>query len=420
MLQFDPANPLMFSSGLFWVLFLVFLPLFAMFRKRRAMMMVFVTAFSLYFFYKSSGWYLLLLVFTALLDWYLARLIGKETDRRRRRIYLTISIVCSLGILVFFKYTNFILANIGELIAGNFQPLDLILPVGISFYTFRTISYVVDVYKGKLQPTNSFLEYIFFLSYFPCLIAGPIVRADRFLPQIRNTKPIGKEMIYGGFWLVILGIIKKAVIADYLAQYNNLVFGNPSGYSGVELLMAVLGYAMQIYCDFSGYSDMAIGLGSIMGFDLGINFDFPYRLRNVTEFWRRWHISLSFWLRDYVYISLGGNRRGKLRQYLNLMATMLLGGLWHGAAWTFVVWGAGHGAALCIHKAVMKPLKKIPDNWFVVGLSTLLTFIVVAVLWVFFRAESFADAGKVLSGIVNEFDPAYFPVFFERRLMWCV
>ncbi len=419
-LGYDPSQPLMFSSGLFWVLFLLFLPLYALLRNRQTQMMLFVTAFSLLLMYKSSGWYLLLLVATSLFDFFLARRIAASTDTRTRRTLLITSIVLSAGTLVAFKYTNFLLFNLDAIIGRNFQPLDIVLPIGISFYTFRTISYVVDVYKNKLSPTDNYLEYIFFLSYFPCLVAGPIVRAVDFLPQIRQPRRLSSSMVWGGMWLVMLGILKKAVAADYLAQYVNIAFGNPEGYSGVELLMAILGYTMQIYLDFSGYSDMAIGLGRIMGFDLGVNFDSPYRSLNVTEFWRRWHISLSLWLRDYIYIALGGNRRGRTRQYINLMATMLIGGLWHGAAWKFIFWGAGHGAALCGHKALMPWLKRIPDTPVVKFCSWLITFVIVSLLWVFFRADSFEVACEVIGGTFSRFDLAYLPVFAQVRNTWCI
>ena len=246
------------------------------------------------------------------------------------------------------------------------------------------------------------------------------MRASEFMPQLQDNKPATREMIYGGLWLVMLGILKKAVFADYIAQYNDIAFGNPAGYTGFELLMAVLGYTMQIYCDFSGYSDMAIGLGSIMGFNLGINFNYPYRSLNVTEFWRRWHITLSTWLRDYVYIPLGGNRKGEARRYFNLMVTMLLGGLWHGAAWTFVVWGAGHGIALCIHKLSKPWLDRIESTPFTRFVSWLMTFSLVALLWVFFRASTFHVAGQVISGIFTDFEWAYLPVFLERRMTWCI
>lgn len=417
---YNPDSPLQFSSGLFWILFIVFLPIYALLKSSRTKMMVFVILFSLYFFYKSSGLYFLLLVATSFIDWWVAQFIDSSKNRTERRVALTVSLVLSLGVLLFFKYSNFAIWNLNALVQGNFQPLDLIMPVGVSFYTFRTISYVVDVYKGKIQPVDDYIDYLFFLSFFPCLVAGPIVRARDFMPQLRENKPATREMIYGGLWLVMLGILKKAVFADYIAQYNNIVFNNPTGYTGFELLMAVLGFTMQIYCDFSGYSDMAIGLGSIMGFDLGINFNYPYRSLNVTEFWHRWHITLSTWLRDYVYIPLGGNRKGKVRQYYNLMMTMLIGGLWHGAAWTFVVWGAGHGAALCLHKACLPWLIKITSNRMTRFVSWLLTFCFVMFLWIFFRASTFQAAGQVISGIFTDFEWSYLPVFFERRLTWCL
>jgi len=420
MLSYTPDEPMMFNSGLFWVLFIIFIPIYALLKSRRTQMVAFVIAFSLFFFYKSSGWFFLLLVATSLIDWWIAQRIVAAESRRQRRTWLVLSLVLSLGTLVFFKYSNFFLWNFSALVGNNFQPLDLLLPVGISFYTFRTISYVVDVYKGKMQPVEDFWDYLFFLSFFPCLVAGPIVRAVNFMPQLRENRPATREMIYGGLWLIMLGVLKKAVFADYIAQYNDIAFGTPGGYTGVELLMAVLGYTMQIYCDFSGYSDIAIGLGAIMGFDLGINFDFPYRSLNVTEFWRRWHISLSFWLRDYLYIPLGGNRKGKVRQYFNLMVTMLLGGLWHGAAWTFVVWGAGHGIALCVHKLCMPTLKRISDSWAVKCVSWLMTFSLVALLWVFFRADSFDTAWQVIGGVFTRFDTAYFPVFLQKRSTWCL
>ena len=418
--MFNRDEPMLFNSGLFWILFLLFLPLYAMLKSRRKQMMLFVIAFSLFFFYKSSGLFFLLLVATSLFDWWVALFVDSSKNRFQRRLALAISLIFSLGILLYFKYSNFVIWNWNALVHGNFQPLDLIMPVGVSFYTFRTISYVVDVYKGKIQPIDDFIDYLFFLSYFPCLVAGPIVRAKDFLPQVQANKPATREMIYGGLWLVMLGILKKAVFADYIAQYNNIAFGNPTGYTGFELLMAVLGFTMQIYCDFSGYSDIAIGLGSIMGFDLGINFNFPYRSLNVTEFWHRWHITLSTWLRDYVYIPLGGNRKGRVRQHVNLMVTMLLGGLWHGAAWTFVVWGAGHGIALCVHKICKPWLDRIESTLPTRFFSWLLTFSFVAFLWIFFRANSFHAAGQIISGIFTDFEWAYLPVFIERRAVWCV
>lgn len=383
-------------------------------------MTLFVIGFSLFFYYKSSGLFFLMLIGTSLADWLLSWAIFRAPTRTRKLALMWLSIAISLSILGYFKYANFFLWNWNAMVEGNFQPLEIILPVGISFYTFQSISYVVDVYKRKITPTRSWFDYLFFLSFFPALVAGPIVRADYFLPQLRKNLEADSAMIWGGLWLVIVGILKKAVIADYIAQYNDLIFNDPQLYTGVQALMGVVGYTMQIYCDFSGYSDMAIGLALIMGFRLGINFNSPYQSKNLTEFWRRWHISLSTWLRDYLYIPLGGNRKGTFRTYLNNFLTMLIGGLWHGAAWKFVFWGAMHGAGLAVHKACKPILERIPDNAFTIFFSWLLTFLYVSFLWVFFRAKDFSDSILIIRNIFTDFQWWQFPQFFMARTMWCV
>ncbi len=383
-------------------------------------MMAFVIAFSLYFYYKSSGIFFLLLVGTSLFDWGLSHLMVKLNHKIARKACVVLSMIASLGILGYFKYANFFLWNWNMMVQGNFQPLDIILPVGVSFYTFQSISYIVDVYKGRVAPTRTWMEYIFFLSFFPALVAGPIVRADYFLPQINENHKATSREVYFGFWLIILGIIKKAIIADYISQYNDLIFASPTGYSGFENLMGVIGYTMQIYCDFSGYSDMAIGIALIMGFRLNANFDFPYKSKNLTEFWRRWHISLSSWLRDYLYIPLGGNRKGTFRTYLNNFLTMLIGGLWHGAAWKFVFWGAMHGVGLAVHKASQPILSKIPNIWPVRALSWMVTMAVVSLLWVFFRAETWNDSWLIIKNIFTDFSLDYIAPFVEVRYVWCI
>lgn len=278
----------------------------------------------------------------------------------------------------------------------------------------------MDVYKRRIRPTKSWLDYLFFLSFFPALVAGPIVRADYFLPQIEANRRASYNDIWGGLWLVIVGIVKKALIADYIAQYNDLIFNNPELYTGVQTLMGVVGYTMQIYCDFSGYSDMAIGIALILGFRLGLNFDSPYQSRNLTEFWRRWHISLSSWLRDYVYIPLGGNRKGTVRTYVNNFLTMLIGGLWHGAAWKFVFWGAMHGVGLAVHKACKPVLEKIPDNFITIPIFWAVTFIYVSLLWVFFRAEDFESSVLIIQNIFTDFHWNQVPQFFDARPVWCI
>ena len=346
-LVYDPEAPMLFSSGTFWALFIVFMPLYGLLRSRVLQMSAFVVAFSLFFYYKCSGWFALLLVSTSLVDWMLSQAMNTDgATRAFRRGCMVLSLLASLSVLAFFKYANFFLWNFHAMVGGNFQPLDLVLPVGISFYTFQSVSYIIDVYRKKVQPARTWLEYVFFLSFFPALVAGPIVRADYFLPQIRQNRHATAAEVYTGLWLIIIGVLKKAVIADYIAQYNDLVFDAPGAYCGFEALMGIIGYAMQIYCDFSGYSDMAVGIALMMGFRLAQNFDFPYKASNISDFWHRWHISLSTWLRDYIYIPLGGNRKGKGRMYVNLMLTMLIGGLWHGAAWKYVLWGGVHGVGL--------------------------------------------------------------------------
>lgn len=420
LLSYDATAPMIFSSGLFWFLFILFMPIYAALKNRRWQMLVFVIAFSLYFYYKSSGLFFLLLVCTSLLDWGLSRLLVKLKSKGAKKACVAISIITSLSILGYFKYANFFLWNWNQMVEGNFQPLDIILPVGISFYTFQSISYIVDVYKERVAPTRTWLEYVFFLSFFPALVAGPIVRADYFLPQVEQNSRPKRDEIYLGFWMIILGIIKKAIIADYISQYNDLIFSSPTGYSGFESLMGVIGYTMQIYCDFSGYSDMAIGIALIMGFKLSPNFNFPYKSKNLTEFWRRWHISLSSWLRDYLYIPLGGNRKGTIRTYVNNFLTMLIGGLWHGAAWKFVFWGAMHGVGLAVHKASKPFLEKIPNNFPIKALSWTVTIVYVSLLWVFFRAESWTDSWLIIKNIFTNFSVAHIAPFLEVRYVWCI
>lgn len=411
---------MLFSSGLFWALFLVFIPIYSLLKNRLWQMLIFVTAFSMYFYYKSSGIFFMLLAATSLVDWSLSRLMVELDRGWQRKACVAVSIAASLGILSYFKYANFFLWNWNAMVESNFQIDNLILPVGISFYTFQSISYIVDVYKERVKPTETWLEYVFFLSFFPALVAGPIVRADYFIPQIRSNRRASTDETMAGLWLIILGVIKKAIIADYIAQYNDLIFNSPTGYSGFESLMGVIGYTMQIYCDFSGYSDMAIGLALIMGFNLTPNFNFPYKSTNLTEFWRRWHISLSTWLRDYVYIPLGGNRKGTIRTYANNFLTMLIGGLWHGAAWKFVFWGGLHGVGLAIHKACRPLLSRLPDGGLVKYLSWGITMVYVSLLWVFFRAASWSDSCLIIKNIFTNFQAETILPFITTRYVWLV
>ena len=336
----------------------------------------------------------------------------RNEQARRRKLLLIISLVTNLGILGFFKYFNFFVdsaidsfAAIG--ISANRPVLNVILPVGISFYTFQTLSYTIDIYRGKFRPCGDFITFALFVSYFPQLVAGPIERASRLLPQLQKKRRVTGSDIQEGAFLIFLGIFKKVGISDAVASTVDLVFAYPDNFSGTTLLLGLYFFSLQIYCDFSGYSDIARGTSKLLGVDLMVNFNQPYFSRSVTEFWHRWHISLSTWLRDYLYIPLGGNRRGRAKMYRNLMVTMLLGGLWHGAAWTFIVWGLLHGTYLAVHKAVTERRPaRAPQEGFspwgglVAAVKVLGTFHLVALTWIFFRSDTFTIAWQYLSGIV--------------------
>ena len=292
---------------------------------------------------------------------------------------------------------------------GNFEPLDIFLPVGISFFTFQSLSYTIDVYRRQLQPLERLLDYVFYVSFFPQLVAGPIVRARDFIPQIREPLMVSREMFGTGVFFVVSGLFKKAVISDYISvNFVERIFDNPALYSGVENLFGIYGYALQIYCDFSGYSDMAIGIALLLGFRFPMNFNSPYKADSITDFWHRWHISLSTWLRDYLYISLGGNRKGKIRTYINLFLTMLLGGLWHGASWNFVIWGGFHGVALAAHKFWRNLLGK-PKTAVSYGIrkvfAVMLTFHFVCFCWIFFRNSTFEASVTMIRQVFTAFHP---------------
>lgn len=413
-LSYNPQEPMIFSSGTFLLLFLGFSFVYMLLQKRFNARLLFVTLFSYYFYYKSSGMYFCLLAVVTLSDFYIARAIDRNRDNRRlgKRL-VTLSLLIDLGLLGYFKYTNFFAGMIAQMIGHNFQPWDIFLPVGISFFTFQSMSYTIDVYRGTLKPLPHLLDYAFYVSFFPQLVAGPIVRASDFAPQIRKPVVITRMMFAQGVYFIIIGLFKKAVISDYISlNFVDRIFDNPTLYSGLENLLGVYGYAMQIYCDFSGYSDMAIGIALLLGFHFPINFNAPYRSTSITDFWRRWHISLSSWIRDYIYISLGGNRKGKLRQYFNLIVTMLLGGLWHGASLNFVFWGGMHGAALAVHKYFSQEILHHDKHFKSTGwrkwVAIVLTFHFVCLTWIFFRNTSFAGSWVMIEQIFTDFHPELF------------
>lgn len=418
-LAYNPQQPMIFSSGIFLFLFLGFSLIYWMLGKADTMRILFVTAFSYYFYYKSSGLYFALLALVTVSDFYIARAIEWERENNRdlpegkhtgrQKLLLILSLTLDLGLLCYFKYTNFFGGLVASLCGQTFDPLDIFLPVGISFFTFQSLSYTIDVYRAQLRPLTSLLDYAFYVSFFPPLVAGPIVRARDFIPQIKKRLDITREMFGTGVFLIAGGLFKKAVISDYVSvNFVERIFDQPDLYSGLENLLGVYGYALQIYCDFSGYSDMAIGIALLLGFRVPKNFDSPYKSQSVTEFWRRWHISLSSWLRDYIYISCGGNRHGKFRQCLNLLITMLLGGLWHGASVNFIAWGGLHGLALMFNKLADSVLKR-PKHYTAHGahriLRIIVTFHIVCFCWILFRCPDFKTAETMVTQIFTRFEP---------------
>jgi alginate O-acetyltransferase complex protein AlgI len=409
---YDPQEPLLFNSGFFLLLFTAFLWLYIALSPTHRPKMIYVILFSLYFYYKSSGGYFVLLLFATVVDFTLAKLIYSTKGKAMKKLFIVITLVINLGLLAYFKYTNFLFESFYGLSGREFEPMDIFLPVGVSFFTFQSLSYTLDVYRGQLKPVDNIIDYAFFVSFFPQLVAGPIVRAADFLPQIYRPTIVSAEMFGRGVFLIGCGLFKKAVISDYISiNFVDRVFDAPTLYSGLENLFAVYGYALQIYCDFSGYSDMAIGIALLLGFHFPLNFNSPYQSGNITEFWRRWHISLSTWLRDYLYISLGGNRKGKVRTYINQMITMLLGGLWHGASWRFIIWGALHGAALSIHKMFREwqgEEKAGPPSKLSALFNVFVTFHFICFCWIFFRASSMQAAGDMIGQILHQLNPQIF------------
>ena len=402
---YNPKEPMIFSSGFFLFLFLGFIAVYSVVYKHNKLKNIYLTLFSIFFYYKSSGLYFLLLLLTAVVDYTLAKQIARTEIKRRRTLFLVISLVVNIGMLVYFKYTNFFLGMVYDIVNKPFDPLNIFLPVGISFFTFQSLSYTIDIYRRNLAPVKDISEFAFFVTFFPQMVAGPIVRASIFLPQVRKTPFVSKADLGKAIFLICIGLFKKAVISDYISSnFVDRIFDNPGLYTGLENLFGVYGYALQIYCDFSGYTDMAIGIALLLGYKLPVNFNSPYQSASITEFWRRWHISLSSWLRDYLYISLGGNRKGKIRTYINLMITMLIGGLWHGAALRFVVWGALHGIGLAFEKFI-NSIISIPKTKFTHVLGVIITFHFVCFTWVFFRADSMDVVNAMLVQITTALHP---------------
>lgn len=410
LLAFNAAEPPLFNRGWFLWYFIFVYAGFLLVYRNTTLRTLFLTIVSAYFYYKSSGIFILLLALNAVVSYMLGFIIYGARTEGLRRTGLLAMLGFNLGFLAYYKHLPFFTDLFGTALAPTMEDGKFLLPVGISFFTFQSLSYCLDIYRGQLKPITNLLDFSFFITFFPHLVAGPIVRASEFLPQIPREFSVSRDDLGKAWFLLIGGLIKKAVISDYISiNFVDRVFseGDVGKFTGLECLMGVYGYALQIYCDFSGYSDMAIGLALLMGFRLPQNFDTPYRSSTITEFWRRWHISLSSWLRDYLYISLGGNRHGKFRQQANLLITMLLGGWWHGATWNFIAWGGIHGLALVLDKLfgpVRARLKGPVWKW----LGVIFTFHLVCACWVFFRARTWDDAWMIFHQIGTQFHPEIF------------
>ena len=348
--------------------------------------------------------YILILVFTIVID-YFAGIYIEKAEGRRRRFFLVLSIVANLGTLAVFKYYNFFIDNVNELLGlseGDQLPfLNIILPIGLSFHTFQAMSYTIEVYKRNQKAERHFGIYSLYVMFYPQLVAGPIERPQNLLWQLREKHKFEINRVYEGLKLMLWGLFKKVVIADRLALYVNQVYAEPGSWSGSNLILATIFFSIQIYCDFSGYSDMAIGSAKVMGIKLMVNFNRPYFARNIQEFWKRWHISLSTWFRDYLYIPIGGNRGSRARMYLNVAIVFIISGLWHGANWTFVIWGTIHAILVIGYMLYRELVPRKKSNWFGDLVSILLTFILVTVAWVFFRASGVQEAMFIFSKMAN-------------------
>ena len=379
--------------------FMIFFPVVTLiyYLIPRKLKVYWLLAASYYFYMSWNMKYVMLIATSTLVSYLCAIAIEKTSSVKKKRIYIAVALIISLGILFIFKYFNFVVKSIASIVTFNPVYLKLILPVGISFYTFQTLSYVVDVYKGKIQAERNLGVYAAFVSFFPQLVAGPIERATNLLPQIKRESRFNYDMACEGVFLIIWGLYKKIVIADNLAVWADKVYGSVSSYSGSSLLLATLFFTFQIYCDFSGYSDIARGSAKLFNIELMENFKSPYFSTSIKEFWGRWHISLSTWFRDYVYIPLGGNRVSKVRTIINLMITFLVSGLWHGANWTFVLWGGIHGIGQVIENVL--GIEKYQKHNFFWPVRVLFTFLFVMLAWVFFRAADISAAFYIIKHI---------------------
>jgi len=427
----------LFTQTGFWVFYAVVLLMNILTNKNRVLRSSFLFLASLYFYFKTGGYFFSLLILSTIVDYFVGLFLGRTRKKIIRKGLVFLSLFINLSVLAYFKYTYFILDTISRIThhpiavmdylanwinqsTGTSFNIDMItLPVGISFFTFQTISYTIDVYRRELKPVTNIIDFGFYVSFFPQLIAGPIVRARSFIPQIYRRFVLSDKWMWWAILWILGGLFKKMVISDYISiNFVDRVFEHPIAYSGFEVLMAVYAYALQIYCDFSGYTDIALGVALLLGFRLPTNFNHPYKAISIRDFWRRWHISLSSWLRDYLYIPLGGNKGNALRTGFNLMITMLIGGLWHGAALKFIIWGGLHGFGLVVNRIFSKVWNSKP-GWIRRFLGWMVTFHFVVLTWIVFRVESLENAEILFTRLIRAFEPnSYWDVLLSQTYLF--
>ncbi|WP_163709096.1 MBOAT family O-acyltransferase [Mangrovibacterium lignilyticum] len=422
LISYQADNPMFYTGIAFWVVFAFTLAFYSIVYQKSILRNSYLLVISWYIYYQMNGAFLSLLIFSCLFNYGFGLLIDR---RRKTRFWLISAVSFNLLLLVYFKYSYFFADTANLLFDTNYQVFNwlgwilnqlsegvadvhsIVLPIGISFYTFQAISYLSDVRYQRVEAVRNPLDFSFYLSFFPQLVAGPIVRAAAFIPQLYQKYRLTNKELSHAVFLILKGLFKKMVIADFLAlNFVDRIFEAPGAYSGLENLLGIYGYSIQIYCDFSGYTDIAIGLALILGYKIPVNFNAPYCANSLTDFWHRWHISLSLWLRDYLYIPLGGNRKGNFRTHLNLIITMVLGGLWHGASWRFIIWGGIHGIGLSLEKLFQKVSKSsIRPNKFRRFIAVFVTFQLVSLAWVFFRASDQETIYRIFYQLRQHFIP---------------
>lgn len=423
LLKYNPENPLTFISGYFLWFFILFVLIYAVFYKRIFARTFILLLFSYYFYYKTSGLFIFLLFAVSVVDYLILKTIIYYYNKKiLKRIFFILSLIFNIAVLGYFKYSNFFIEIINNSFNSTLSYVDLILPIGISFFTFQKLGLIIDVYRGNSSPPKNFFEFLTFVAYFPTVQSGPILRAKNFFPQLRYKERflsdlsinISNEQIGKAVFLIICGLIKKAIISDYIGvNFVDRVFDNPTLYSGFENLFAAYGYALQIYCDFSGYSDIAIGISLLIGFKIPANFNVPYKAKGIKDFWQRWHISLSTWLRDFLFLPIAYKvaRLLKNRKFLKIkaetwsyhsatMLTMFICGLWHGANFTFIVWGGLHGLGLSFER-FFNSVFKFKRGKISLFIGSFITFHFIVFCWVIFRSSGFENAFQIYSQIIN-------------------